>query len=143
MLPSEAKAVVWPMPYCPNDESVAYVEAFVRNGGSLYISGDIRYDEDRRPTRTERMIRLCGVKPVSAPDGDSAFPNPPKVESVKAKWQAPFWVNKLGKGTVSIPARQHWKMPRSIRTLWRGMLEEPCAERILSWPTPQRSTGTS
>jgi len=65
-LPAEARAIVYPLPYCPCDAVVQCLEQFVRAGGSLYVSGDISFDPDRRRMRTDRLQTLCGVKLVKA-----------------------------------------------------------------------------
>jgi hypothetical protein len=64
-LPPEAKALIWPVPFCPDDESVATVLDFVRRGGALYLSGDVSFDPLRRRTRTQRLSDLCGVEFVA------------------------------------------------------------------------------
>ena len=61
-LPPSAKALIWPVPFCPDDDTVAQVLRFVRAGGALYLSGDLSYDPLRRRTRTERLTELCGVE---------------------------------------------------------------------------------
>jgi len=61
-LPQTARLLLWPAPYCPSDESVEAVDAFVRRGGIAYISGDFSFDADRRRTRTDRLERLAGVR---------------------------------------------------------------------------------
>jgi len=57
-LPSGAKALIWPVPYCPSDETFDLIERFVRAGGTLYVSGDLAFDESRRPTKADRLARL-------------------------------------------------------------------------------------
>ncbi|MGC8668890.1 MAG: hypothetical protein ACP5VE_12325 [Chthonomonadales bacterium] len=57
-IPRSARAIVWPLPYCPPDNVFQKVAAWVRNGGWLYISGDIAFDALRRPTRTARYREL-------------------------------------------------------------------------------------
>ncbi len=64
-LPPTAKALVWPLPFCPDDATYAAVRDFVRRGGALYVSGDLSYDPLRRRTRTERLEELCGVRLVA------------------------------------------------------------------------------
>jgi hypothetical protein len=64
-LPPSAKALVWPVPFCPEDETVTAMLQFVRNGGALYLSGDVSYDPLRRRTRTDRLAELCGVEFVA------------------------------------------------------------------------------
>ncbi len=57
-LPGSARAIVYPVPYCPSDETFARLLEFVKSGGALYLSGDIAYDESRRRTRTQRFAQL-------------------------------------------------------------------------------------
>lgn len=63
-LPSTCRALVWPLPYCPSDASYAAVVAFVRNGGTLLVTGDIGYDENRSYTREARIRELTGADHV-------------------------------------------------------------------------------
>jgi len=60
-LPPGTKAIFYPLAYCPSDETVTRLLAFVRAGGCLYLSGDISYDSLRQRTRTARLEELCGV----------------------------------------------------------------------------------
>lgn len=99
-LPSGVRALVWPMPYCPADSTVAAVRKFVEKGGALYVSGDLRYDEYRQPKRLDRLEDICGVKTDDSVEYGEIFPKPPTVQKAGAVYQKPFWVNKLGKGTV-------------------------------------------
>lgn len=62
-LPPAARCLFWPVPWCPDDATFGAVERFVRRGGTLYLSGEVGYDENRRPTRTGRYARL-GLEPV-------------------------------------------------------------------------------
>jgi len=64
-LPPAAKALVWPVPFCPDDAAYRAVLAFVRKGGALYLSGDVSYDPLRRRSRAARLPELCGVEYVS------------------------------------------------------------------------------
>lgn len=57
-LPESAKAIVYPVPYCPRDETFDRVVTFVEAGGRLYFSGDIAYDEIRQRTCIDRFRRL-------------------------------------------------------------------------------------
>ncbi|GAC1425358.1 MAG: hypothetical protein NVSMB62_22490 [Acidobacteriaceae bacterium] len=65
-LPAEVKTIVYPLPYCPSDAIVERLKSFVRDGGQLYISGDISYDSLRQRTRVDRLRELCGVAFISA-----------------------------------------------------------------------------
>lgn len=66
-LPREAKALVYPVPFDPDDAALAHLARFVDAGGSLYISGDISYDAQRQPTRRDRLAQLCGVEAAGEP----------------------------------------------------------------------------
>jgi hypothetical protein len=57
-LPRTARALLWPLPYCPEEATFQRVVAFVEGGGALYFSGDVGFDEQRRPTQTARWARL-------------------------------------------------------------------------------------
>lgn len=61
-IPKAAKAIFYPIPFCPDDSTYAKLLDWVRAGGTLYVSGDISYDEGRRRTRTARLEELCGVR---------------------------------------------------------------------------------
>jgi len=61
-IPPSAKAIFYPLPFCPTDETFSKVRDWVRQGGVLYLSGDISYDEFHRRTRTQRLEELCGVR---------------------------------------------------------------------------------
>ena len=99
-LPKGVRALVWPMPYCPSDKTVELVKKFVKDGGALYVSGDISYDENRTLTRESRLRELCGVKVDSRQPVGRRSPEPPKVSSAGATFESEFWVYKLGKGVV-------------------------------------------
>jgi hypothetical protein len=61
-LPKETEVVFYPLSYSPSDAVIERLEAFVRGGGKLYLSGDISFDTLRRRVKTERLERLCGVR---------------------------------------------------------------------------------
>ena len=69
-VPPSVTTIFYPLPYCPGDEIVKRLSAFVEKGGQLYISGDLSYDGLRQRTRTDRLKSLCGVEFVS-----ERFPN--------------------------------------------------------------------
>lgn len=64
-LPDTAGALFYPVPFCPDDEVVANLVAFVENGGCLYFSGDISFDPSCRRVRAERLEKLAGCRYVS------------------------------------------------------------------------------
>ena len=78
-LPAAAQTLVWPMAICPGDATFERVVRFVKGGGRLLLSGDPRFNEDRTPTRLERLAAL-GLAPVT-PAPESPFglnPHPDK-----------------------------------------------------------------
>lgn len=64
-IPPSARVVFWPLPFCVCDETYAKVRDWVQQGGVLYLSGDVSYDELRQRTRTNRLEELCGVRFVA------------------------------------------------------------------------------
>lgn len=57
-LPASARALVWPLAVCPTDGAFASVRDFVKRGGALLVTGDFRFDAERRPTRGGRLAEL-------------------------------------------------------------------------------------
>ena len=74
-LPETATTLIWPMAVCPTDGAFASVVQFVRNEGKLLVTGDLRFDADRRPTREARLGEL-GLKAPFSPL-DPFLANPP------------------------------------------------------------------
>jgi len=62
VIPKAARAIFYPIPFCPDDRTYRVLLNWVRSGGTLYLSGDISWDEQRRRTRTHRLEELCGVR---------------------------------------------------------------------------------
>ena len=62
LLPPQAKALFWPVPFCPGDAAYQAVLRFARQGGTAYVSGDLSFDPDRKRTRTARLEELAGVR---------------------------------------------------------------------------------
>lgn len=60
--PDAAKAVFYPLAYCPDDHVIERLKQYVQRGGVLYLSGDVSYDPLRQRTRTARLRELCGVE---------------------------------------------------------------------------------
>lgn len=65
-LPKEAKALVWPLCYGAKNETFAFMERFVAEGGSLLLTGDPRFGYDRTVSRPEGLAKL-GVQTTAAP----------------------------------------------------------------------------
>ncbi len=61
-LPRTARTIIWPIPYCPDDEVFDRVRYFVEHGGNLLITGDFTFDAMRRPNRNHRFTRM-GLPP--------------------------------------------------------------------------------
>jgi hypothetical protein len=81
------KTIFYPIPYCPNEKVVVRLEEFVRQGGQLYVSGDISYDGFRRRTKTRRLIDLCGVEFVSERYANVEFQS----GAIPVQGKAPGW----------------------------------------------------
>jgi len=62
VIPKAARAIFYPLPFCPPEPVCARLRAWVEGGGVLYLSGDLSFDEARRRTRTDRLEALCGVR---------------------------------------------------------------------------------
>jgi len=61
-LPDSCRALVFPLPYLPAEETVEALTAFVSGGGTLYVSGDLSYDaQDLQRSHPRRLLSLCGV----------------------------------------------------------------------------------
>lgn len=71
-LPPSARVLWWPIPFACSDEARERVERFVREGGRLYLSGDLSWTDAREHTRLAEFERLIGarvVEPAADPDG--------------------------------------------------------------------------
>jgi len=71
-VPQGVRALVYPVPYCPPDGTVAALKRFVEAGGALYFSGDISFSPDRKLTRAQRLVELAGVERVGERDPQAA-----------------------------------------------------------------------
>jgi hypothetical protein len=69
-IPPSTRVLFYPLPFCPPDQTCEQLTHWVRQGGVLYLSGDISYDTFRHRTRTQRLTELCGVRFLS-----EYFPN--------------------------------------------------------------------
>jgi len=62
-LPKEAKVIIYPLPFMPDDSVYAKLKEFVSEGGILYFSGDISYEPVKMErAKTARLEELAGVK---------------------------------------------------------------------------------
>lgn len=89
-LPASAKALFWPIPYCPADETFEHILTWVKNGGTLYLSGDVQFDPTRNPTRAKRREQL-GLTPAPP---TSPFETPDEA------WSRPLVETTVGQGKV-------------------------------------------
>lgn len=69
-LPAETRVLIYPVPYCLDDATYGRLLAFVRQGGALYVSGDLSYGPDRQRTQTDRLRELVGM-----PMAEEFYPN--------------------------------------------------------------------
>jgi hypothetical protein len=90
-LPAECRAIVWPFPYCPTDESFGRVRGFVEAGGALLVTGDVRFGDDRKPSRSARLREL-GLTVATEPRPPFPMDGSVSREAVTAT---------CGKGTVT------------------------------------------
>jgi len=64
-LAATTKALVYPSPFAVADAAYQRLLAWVRNGGTLLVTGDFSFDENRRRTRAGRLKELAGVELVA------------------------------------------------------------------------------
>jgi hypothetical protein len=136
-LPDSAKALIYPIPYCPGDEAFERILEFVKRGGTLYISGDIAWDDDRRRTKGERFKRLG----LDDPGGYPPFDTP------EERWLLKPMKAQLDKGAVYfVPYPLELRRDRGNLQVYRDFLDfagikgiqiDPDSDRIhaLSIPT--------
>ena len=60
-LTNDTKFLVYPSPFSLTDDTYKYLTEWVKKGGTLFVTGDISYDENRQFTRASRLQELCGV----------------------------------------------------------------------------------
>ncbi|MBI2298448.1 MAG: hypothetical protein HYU66_05765, partial [Armatimonadetes bacterium] len=76
-IPAAARAILWPLPYCPTDAVFETVRKWVECGGRLYVSGSLGYDEGRKPTRGARYAALgLPEQPLADPFEQRAYGQP-------------------------------------------------------------------
>jgi hypothetical protein len=64
-LPKETQVMIYPAPFAVRDDAYDRLLAWVRGGGTLLVTGDFSYDENRQRTRTRRLPELAGVEFVA------------------------------------------------------------------------------
>ncbi len=119
-LPPSADALLWPMPYCPSDATFDRVVSFVEAGGALYLSGDVAFDETRKPTRADRRARL-GLPDLGAPT--------PPGEAPEAAAEAAPVTARLGQGSVFfVPFPVESRAAGRLLGLYRAFLTQAGGE---------------
>lgn len=121
-LPPDAKALVWPMSVCPADETFARVADHVRAGRALLVTGDFRYDADRKPTRASRLAAFgftADFEPLD-PFGTPAAGSAPVQTRGKVRW--------------SPEAVELTRPAADVRALYRGFLDDLVRVRRLKTP---------
>ncbi|MBN1345764.1 MAG: cellulase family glycosylhydrolase [Phycisphaerae bacterium] len=110
--------LIWPMPYCPNDATVAAVRKHVEAGGSLYVSGDVAFDDARKPTKTARLAEL-GLQQVT------------HVPPLPVKQQGEVRQTRLGAGEITfVPWPVELTTPEAVRSGLKSFLDTARAPRI-------------
>jgi len=89
-IPSRARILFWPLPYCPEDAVFARVVEWVRGGGTLYLSGGIGFDAARRPLRYDRWGQL----------GLPGAPARGPFQADELCWSFPLVESRLARGRV-------------------------------------------
>lgn len=64
-IPASATLIFYPIPYQIPDEVYNKLIAWVKAGGTLYVSGDVSYNMFRRRALVKRLEELCGVEFVA------------------------------------------------------------------------------
>ncbi|NLX57240.1 MAG: hypothetical protein GXY58_19195 [Planctomycetaceae bacterium] len=61
-IPASTRLMIYPSPFTARDQTVAQLRAWVAQGGTLLVTGDLSYDENRQLTRADRLSELAGVR---------------------------------------------------------------------------------
>ncbi len=115
--------LIWPMPYCPDDATFAAIKRCVEGGGALYLSGDVSFDETRRPTRSARLAALGLTLDAHRSPFD-------------AKATGPLQQTRVGKGRVFfVPYPVELGRSEDVRAQLDAFLTDAGAPRIPTEPT--------
>lgn len=79
-LPAGARLLVLPTPFALSDGGYGALKSFVGGGGTLYVSGDVSFDENRCRTKTDRLATLTGVKFEAERYPNVRFEDAPRVD---------------------------------------------------------------
>jgi hypothetical protein len=74
-LSPQTRFLIWPSPLCPGDACYQKILQWVKDGGTLLVTGDLSRNWDRKRTRTERLRELCGaefIRELTPPPGRGA-----------------------------------------------------------------------
>ena len=130
-LPATARALLWPLPYCPTDATFDKVRALVASGTALYFSGDIRFSARRQPERNERLAALGLTYEPQALD--------PFADGVAMRSPDPRWAD-TGKGRVCwVPRPLELRDASEGPTVYSDFLERASIRR----PTVVNTAGTA
>jgi len=124
--------LIWPIPYCPDDTTFAAVIKAVQAGASLYVSGDVSFDDARNPSQANRLAQL-GLKR----DGHGS---PFETQSRGAVQRT-----RVGRGrVVFVPYPVELADRQGLRTQLAGFLTDVDAPRIRIQPeSPDLHTFTT
>ncbi|MBM4092130.1 MAG: hypothetical protein FJ276_22275, partial [Planctomycetes bacterium] len=61
-LSAATKVLIYPAPFAVDDAAFGALVSWVERGGTLLVTGDVSYDENRQATRAERLTYLAGVR---------------------------------------------------------------------------------
>jgi len=107
-IPPNAKAILWPLCYCPSDDTFERVRVWVAAGGRLYLSGDPGFDQRRQYTKGARLAALG----LPAGDGQGLRPAAPVAAAVERA---------VGQGRVTYvagPAELHGERLPALYRAW-------------------------
>jgi len=57
-LPAEAKTLVMPASFAVSDKAYNFLAAWIKNGGTLHLSNDIEFDQNRKPSNARKFKDL-------------------------------------------------------------------------------------
>jgi hypothetical protein len=123
-LPPTCRVLLWPVPYGPTDAAFERVLAFVRGGGTLYLSGDVAYDPSRKRTRGNRLAALG----LEDPGGPAPFAKGWREQPARVQQAT------VGKGKVYYIASPIELLGGAVTQRYRDFLAFAGVERIAVQP---------
>lgn len=113
-IPPAAKVIFWVLPYCPADDTFHTVLQWVKQGGTLYLSGHIGFDRTRQPTRSERF-QLLGLPEQ---------PPLPPFEREPGEWEVQPIIGGTGRGkVVYVPSPVELALSVGLAQIYRQVLQ--------------------